>query len=167
MAAAPARNRSVRSNLDMVAPPRSDVSPAKPAMSALESIRQKPVLQNGLRGFGRLALCLLHQPPEARGRERQRVRLDVEARESSGDSVRDDAADRNDAALAGPLGAQRVPGRGVVLKRDGTDRREVARAGKEIIGKRSAHELAAVVVNEVLEQRAAETLHDRAYRLTV
>ena len=108
--------------------------------------------------------AFLNQLPHPRRGERQHVRLDAER---IGDGVGDDAADRDDAALAGALGAERVVRRRVVLQRVGADHGEVGRGGEKIIGERAGEELALGVVGEVFQQRAAEPLHDGADGLAV
>ena len=67
------------------------------------------------------------QLPHPRRRERQLVRLDAERSERRRHRIGDDAADRNDAAFAGALGAERIVGRGLLFERHRPDGREVAR----------------------------------------
>src|SRR3546814_4700804 len=51
---------------------------------------------------------VLHQSPDAVGREREFERLDTEIRESGGDRVGDHTADGNDPAFPGALRPQRM-----------------------------------------------------------
>ena len=53
------------------------------------------------------------QMPEAGGAERQLARLDAEGGQRVGDRVGDHAADRDDAALAGAVGPERIYDRGI------------------------------------------------------
>ena len=59
---------------------------------------------------------LVDQLPHLLRRQRQRARLDVERGERGGNRIGDDAADRNDAALARAFGAERIVGRGLFLE---------------------------------------------------
>jgi hypothetical protein len=95
------------------------------------------------------------------------VRLDPERRERRRHRIGDDAADRDDAAFAGALGAERVGGRGLLLERHRPDVGEVAGGRQEIVGERAGQQLTLGVVDEMLQERAAETLHDGADRLPV
>src|ERR1051325_4325538 len=56
---------------------------------------------------------LLDELPDPRRRQRQHARLDAER---IGDRIGDHAADRDDAALAGALGAERIVRRGLLLQ---------------------------------------------------
>jgi len=60
----------------------------------------------------------MNQLPHLRRRQRQHVRLDAER---VGDGVGDHAADRDDAALARALGAERIVRRGLFLERMGAE----------------------------------------------
>jgi len=95
--------------------------------------------------------------PHPRRRQRKLARLDPERPERGGDCVGDDAADGNDAALARALGAERIVGRGPFLERDRPDVRKIACRRQEIVGKRAREQLSVFIVDEMFEERAAET----------
>src|SRR5215467_8506598 len=75
----------------------------------------------------RLPRFLVNELPDPRRRERQLARLCAERAERGGDRVGNDAADRDDAAFARALGAERIVGRGLFLERDRPDVRKIAR----------------------------------------
>ncbi len=95
------------------------------------------------------------------------MRLRAERRQRVGDGVGDDAGDRDDATFAGAFGAQRIGRRRLRFERDGADAGEVARGRQQVIGERAGEQLSFAVIDEVLEKRAAEPLHDRAHGLPV
>src|SRR6185369_5646759 len=103
--------------------------------------------------------ALADQLPDPRRRQRKVAGRYPERAEGCGNRVGDDAADRNDAALARALGAERIVWRGAFLERDRSDVGKIARRGHEIIRERSREEL--------LQESAAEALHDGAYDLAV
>src|SRR6266567_7755890 len=109
----------------------------------------------------------MDQLPHPRRREGKLARLDPERAERGGNRVGDDAADRNDAALARALGAERIVGRGFFFERDRPDARKVACRRQEIVGERAREQLSVFIVDEMLQERAAETLHDGAHDLAV
>src|SRR5262249_6642810 len=63
-------------------------------------------------------ICVLDELPQPRRRQRQVARRNAERGERVGDRVCDHAADRNDAALARALGAERIVRRGFLFERD-------------------------------------------------
>src|SRR5262249_55383575 len=122
-----------------------------------------PALSNkSTRGTSRL-----DELPHPRRRQRKLARLDPERAERGGNRVGDDAADRDDAALARALGAERIVGGGPFFERDRPDARKVARRRQEIVGERAREQLSVFIVDEMFEERAAETLHDGAHDLPV
>jgi predicted TIM-barrel fold metal-dependent hydrolase len=124
--------------------------------------------EHGLLGRKRLrSFRILDHPPDPRGRERQRVRFRAEIFQRRRDRIRDHAADRNDAAFAGPLGAERIVGRGCVLQRDHADARKFAGRRHQIVGERYGEQLPVRIVDQMFGERAAQSLHDRAQRLAV
>ena len=66
-----------------------------------------------------------------------------------------------------PLAPSGLIGDGYSSSAMRADRREVARGRQQIVGERAGQELAVLVVDEILQQRAAEPLHDRADGLAV
>src|SRR5215472_8666910 len=95
------------------------------------------------------------------------ARLDSERAKRSGDRVGENAANRNDAALARALGTERIVGRGPLLECDRADMRKIARGGHEVVRERASEQLPVLVIDEMFEERAAKTLHDGAHDLTV
>src|SRR6266702_6500569 len=71
--------------------------------------------QETLAGEG-VGNSLVNELPHPWRRQRQRARLNSERAERGGNRIGDDAADRNDAALAHALGAERIIGRGLFLE---------------------------------------------------
>src|SRR5262249_57107762 len=105
-------------------------------------------------------------PPPGR-RRREFGRLDSERTERRRDRVGENAADRNDAALARALGAARIVGRGPFLECDRADVRKIVRGGHEVVSERAGEQLSVLVIDEMFEERAAKTLHDGAHDLAV
>src|SRR6185436_11866890 len=109
----------------------------------------------------------LYHFPDARGRKRKLARLHVEGAERIGDRIGHDAAGRDDATLAGALGAERVDRGGGILQHDGADVREVIGGRDKIVGERAGQELALLVVDKMLHHGTAQSLHRRAYGLAM
>src|SRR6476620_3160846 len=118
-------------------------------------------------GWELLIARRLYQLPDARGRKRKLARLHVECAERIGDGIGHDTAGRDDAALAGALGAERVDRGGGVFQHDGADVREVAGGRDKVVGERAGQELGLLVVDKMLHHGTAQPLHRRAYGLTV
>src|SRR6266567_505977 len=79
----------------------------------------------------------------------------------------DRRADRIGATLAGALEAQEIERTRRVLGDHHVDRRHFVRGGNEIIGERDRERLPALVIDELLEQRAAEPLDGAAGELAM
>ena len=77
----------------------------------------------------------------------------------------DRRADRVGAALARAFEAQEIERARRILGDHHVDRRHLVRGGNEIIGEGDRERLAALVVDELLEQRAAEPLNGAAHEL--
>ena len=74
---------------------------------------------------------------------------------------------RHHAALARALGAERIGLGAPQFHGDGADIGEVGRQRHEIIGERGIEHLRVAVVHDLVEEHAAEPLHQRADRLAV
>src|SRR5262245_26336641 len=111
--------------------------------------------------------CAFNELPHPRRRQRQVAHLYTERGERRRHRIADRRRDRDQAAFAGAPGAERIAFGARKLDADAADVRIVARGRQQIVGKRSGEKLAALVVDEVLEECAAEPLHDRAQRLAV
>src|SRR5215468_1396448 len=101
----------------------------------------------------------LNHSPHARGRKRKLARLDAEGSERGGDRVRERAGDRDDAAFARALGAERIRWRGVLLKRDRGNLRIIGGKRDHIIGERADEQLTVLVVSDLFAEYAAKPLH--------
>src|SRR5262245_31493994 len=110
-------------------------------------------------------LRIVYQLPDARRRERQLTWRDTKRSQRVRDRVGDHAADRNDTALTGALGSERIVRRRVLLERDRTNVRKIIRGRQQIVGKRAGQQLSILVIDQLFEQRSTESLHDRADRL--
>src|SRR5262249_143344 len=91
-------------------------------------------------------LPCLDQRPDPRRRERQVARVDAARAQRRRDRVGDRTADRNDAALASALGAERIVGRGKLLERDRAHHRIVGGERDHVVGERADQKLAVVVI---------------------
>ncbi len=74
----------------------------------------------------------------------------------------DRRADAGDAALACPLDAERIERARVVLAQDDVDLGRLAHRRQQIVGEGGRQRVAALVVGEFLEQRAAQALREAA-----
>ena len=74
----------------------------------------------------------------------------------------DRAADAVDAALARALDAERIERRRIVLGQDDLDVRRLAHGRQQIVGEGDGQRIAALVVGELLVERAAEPLREAA-----
>src|SRR6266702_5534057 len=101
------------------------------------------------------ASSIFDELPYPRRRERQCARLNAERAERGCDRVRQCAADRDDAALPCPLGAERIVRRWVKLERDRGETRIVGRDRDQVVGQRSDEELAVLVIDDLLGEHAA------------
>src|SRR5215813_7496463 len=88
-------------------------------------------------------LCVHNELPHPRRGEWQLARLDTQGLERGGDRIRECAPDRDDAALARALGAERIVRRRMQLERDRGDIGIVGRDRNEIVGERSDQRLPA------------------------
>src|SRR6266550_3616817 len=105
-------------------------------MSILSQFRPVATLPRGL-----------NQLPYPRRRERKLARLDPERGERGGDRIGNDATNRNDAALACTLGAERIGRRGLFFERHCADRGKVAGAWEEIVRERAGQQLSVRIVD--------------------
>src|SRR4051812_10741787 len=106
-------------------------------------------------GYGRI-----DQLPYALRRQRKLAWLDAKRRQRGRDRIRDHAANRNDAALPRALGTQWIIGRWLVLERNRSDVRKIARGRQQIIRKRTGQQLAMLVIDKMLQEGPAKALHD-------
>ncbi len=114
-----------------------------------------------------MTAAVLDQLPNARRRQRQIARLDAQRTQRIGNRVRHQAADRDDAAFAGALGAERIDRGGMRFHDEAANFRKITRGRHEIVGKRAGEKLAIVVVSQMLQKCAAEALHHSANELTL
>src|SRR6185369_15832174 len=106
----------------------------------------------------RCRLGCIDELPHPLRRERKIKWLDTEGRQRSRNRIRNHTADRNDPALAGAFGTQWVVRRWLVLERNGANVRKIACGGHQIVGERTGQQLTLLVIDEVNEKRAPETL---------
>ncbi len=74
----------------------------------------------------------------------------------------DRGAHAGDAALACPLDAERIERGGIVLTQEHFDRRRLAHRRHQVVRERGRERIAAFIVGELLEQRAAQALREAA-----
>ena len=89
------------------------------------------------------------------------MRLDAERVQRRSDGIGYDPSNGNDAAFACALGTERIDRRGMRTHHLRTDARKIACGGHEIVGQRPGEQLTLLVVNQMLEERATQTLYHR------
>src|SRR5438094_8915558 len=104
----------------------------------------------------RIAPRVRNELPHPRRGEWQLARLDTQGLERSGNRIGEGAPNRDDAALARALGAERIVRRRMQLERDRGDIGIVGRDRNEIVGERSDQRLPAGIVADLLAEHAAE-----------
>src|SRR5665213_2607160 len=105
-------------------------------------------------------LRFLDQLPDARRREWQLHRLNVEVRQGIRHGIGHDAANRDQTALARSLRAERIVRAWLQLDRNGTDVGEIGCGRHQVVGEGARQQLSSLPANQMLQERATETLND-------
>ena len=108
---------------------------------------------------------LFDQSPNAWRCKWQFIWLDAETCERRGNRIADRSRDRDDAALAGALGAERIGRRASQLERHASYIRKIRGQWQQIIRKRRIEQLGLGIIDQMIKKYAAKPLHGGADRL--